>query len=70
MALAGGEAGDDGKTVVEKLEKYIGAGAVLPRDYKSTDVTRRGEKQAKLEAYWEGLKERASWQKLYLSGLF
>ncbi|EAU93133.1 hypothetical protein CC1G_12668 [Coprinopsis cinerea okayama7 len=69
VKLAGGSVDDDGKTVVEKLEKYVGAVLALPRDF-SGDAGGRGEKQAKLGAFWDALKERPSWQKLYGQGLF
>lgn len=61
--------GDDGKTVVDKIESKVGIGAFLPRDY-SADIARRGDKVAKLAVFWDVLKTRASWQKTYGAGLF
>jgi len=70
-AHAGATTGDDGKTVVEKVEKLIGVGAtVFPRDYSSSEQDRRGEKQAKLGVFWDALRERDSWQKIYGAGPF
>lgn len=67
--ICGATVSDDGKTVVDKIESYIGIGAFIPKDY-SPDVTRRSEKVAKLAVFWDSLKGRGSWQKLYGEGLF
>lgn len=67
--LCGVSGSDDGKTAVEKIESYIGVGAFLARDY-SADMTRRGEKVAKLGVFWESVKGRESWQKIYGAGVF
>ena len=69
--LSGAVAGDDGKTVVDKIESKAGIGAFLPRDY-SADIVRHGEKEkvVKFGVFWDGLKLRGSWQKIYGDGLF
>ena len=67
--LSGAVAGDDGKTVVDKIESKAGIGAFLPRDY-SADAVRRSEKVAKLGVFWDGLKTRSSWQKTYGEAVF
>ena len=51
--LAGGTNSDDGPTIVKKLEAYIGS------EFK-------GEK---LSGFWDAVRERKSWQKVYGGGL-
>lgn len=67
--LCGAVVGDDGKTVVDKIESKVGIGAFLARDY-SADAARRSEKVAKLGVFWDVLKTRPSFQKTYGAGLF
>jgi hypothetical protein len=71
--LAGGTAEDDGNTVVAKLETHIGNGFVLPKDFQATDAQRTDSQQgyqSKLSAFWDAVKERPSWKKVYGNGLY
>jgi hypothetical protein len=73
IKLAGGTAEDDGSTAVGKLETYIGNGFVLPKDFVVTDAQRTDSQQpyqSKLGAFWDAVKERPSWQKVYGKGLY
>jgi glutathione S-transferase len=54
--LAGGTCSDDGHTVVKKLEEYIGGG------FK--------DEESKLGGFWDAVRERKSWQKVYGAGLY
>lgn len=56
MKLAGGTSSDDGHAIVKKLEEYIGGGFKVGED--------------KLGAFWDAVRERKSWQKVYGGGLF
>jgi len=70
VKMCGGTAADDGKTVVEKIEKFIGAGKVsLPKDFSLPADINRKDKQTKLGAFWDVLRERPCWQKVYKEGL-
>ena len=73
VKLSGGTPEDDGRTIVKKLEEHIGDGFALPKEYVK-DVARRErlghDREAKLEAFWDALKERESWKKVYQHGLF
>jgi len=51
--LAGGTNSDDGHTIVKKLEEHVGS------EFK-------GEK---LSVFWDAVRERKSWQKVYGGGL-
>jgi hypothetical protein len=71
--LAGGTAEDDGSRAVGKLEAHIGNGFVLPRDFQATDAQSTDSHQpyqSKLGAFWDAMKERPSWKKVYEKGLF
>ncbi|KAJ3506893.1 hypothetical protein NLJ89_g6613 [Agrocybe chaxingu] len=73
VKLAGGTASDDGATVVRKVEEHIGGGFRLARDFLSEQATRENlkeEKKAKVAAFWDAIRERASWRKIYGDGLF
>lgn len=60
--LADGKSSDDGHTIVKKLEEYIGGGFKVP--------VNEGVEQSKLSAFWDAVRERKSWQKVYGGGLF
>jgi hypothetical protein len=62
--LAGGTAEDDGNAAVAKLETHIGNGFVLPKDIQADS------QQSKLGAFWDAVKERPSWKKVYGKGLY
>lgn len=68
--LAGATAEDDGRTAIEKLEKRIGEEELLPHEVKWNGLEREGgESQSKLSAFWDLVKERPSWKKIYGAGL-
>ncbi|KAF8227425.1 hypothetical protein L208DRAFT_1424732 [Tricholoma matsutake] len=73
VKLAGGTAEDDGNTVVTKLEAHIGNGFILPKDFQDTDaqgIDSQEARRSKLSAFWDAVKERPSWKKVYGNGLY
>ncbi|KAE9408113.1 hypothetical protein BT96DRAFT_849721 [Gymnopus androsaceus JB14] len=58
ISLAGGKADDNGNAAFEKLEKHIG-----------TSRSEGPRSNTKLSAYWDAVKERPSWKKVYANGL-
>jgi hypothetical protein len=66
--LSGGTKDDNGKTIVVKLEEYIGGGFVIPRDFLADQA--RNEKQTKIGAFWDIVRERPGWKKVYADGLY
>jgi hypothetical protein len=73
VKLSGGTPEDDGRTIVKKLEEHIGDGFALPKEHVK-EVARRErlghDHEAKLGAFWDALKERESWKKVYQRELF
>lgn len=77
--LSGAVASDDGNTAVGKIELHIGGGFSLPKDFTVAEARRRAglaatnldstERQNKLAAFWDVMKERPSWKKVYANGL-
>lgn len=77
--LSGAEVGDDGNTVILKIEGHIGNSFSLTKDFSVAEARRRAglpatnisltERQARLAAFWDAVKERASWKKVYADGL-
>ena len=77
--LSGATAADDGNTVVRKIEAHVGAGFSLPKDFSVTEARRRAglpttnvppnERQSRFAAFWDAIKERPSWKKVYADGL-
>ncbi|KAL1951884.1 hypothetical protein VTO73DRAFT_1033 [Trametes versicolor] len=77
--LAGANASDDGNTAVGKIELHAGGGFSLPKDFSVAEARRRAglaatnldstERQNKLAAFWDVMKERPSWKKVYANGL-
>ncbi len=77
--LCGADVQDSGNAVVEKIETHIGEGFTLPKDFSVAEARRRAglppgnvsptERQTRLAAYWDAVKERASWKKVYADGL-
>ena len=78
-SLSGATVSDDGNAALAKIEAHIGDGFALPKDFSIAEARRRAgipatnaeptERQAKLAAFWDAMKERASWQKVYAGGL-
>jgi hypothetical protein len=69
VCLCGGNVNDDGATIVKMLEDYIG-GVKLARDFVVEPARGKGEKQSKLGAFWDVMRERPSWKKIYEDGLY
>jgi len=77
--LSGASPADDGNTIVRKIEAHIGEGFSLPRDFSVAEARRRAgvppaedeadEHQARLASFWDAIKERPSWKKVYADGL-
>ncbi|KAI5898526.1 uncharacterized protein SCHCODRAFT_02612356 [Schizophyllum commune H4-8] len=65
IRLAGGTNGLDGKAAVSKLEQHVGGGFTLPKEFKTAE----DETISKLAAFWDSMRERASWKKVYGDGL-
>jgi len=65
VALVGGTSSDDGRTVVKKIEEHFGGMLVLPKNHQVG-----GRKDSKLAMFWDAIKDRASWKKIYKTGLF
>lgn len=55
--LAGATAEDDGKTMVKRLGEKIGETTVE-------------DKRTKAGTFWDGMRDRGSWKKVYGRGLF
>lgn len=73
VKLAGGTKNDDGETIVLKLEKYIGGGFVIPRNFLAEQVRHENvkhEKQTKIGVFWDAVRERPGWKKVYGDGLY
>jgi len=76
--LSGAEVSDDGSTLVRKLEEHIGDGFSLPKDFSVAEARRRAgvvtdtestERQSRLAAFWDAVRERGSFKKVYADGL-
>jgi len=68
--LCGGEAIDDGKTIVKKIEEHVGGGLKIPRDFLTRREDAKAEKESKLGAFWDAIRDRPSWRKIYGEGLY
>ncbi|KAL0581633.1 hypothetical protein V5O48_000449 [Marasmius crinis-equi] len=71
--LAGAAPSDDGDTAIGKLEKHIGNGFSVPRSTLAIDLMKvegdRPGSRSKLAAFWDTMRERPSWKKVYADGL-
>lgn len=71
---------DSGDTIIAKIEARIGDGFVLPKTFQAVvapDLTADpsleitpGAKRVKLAAFWDEIKARSSWKKVYGEGLY
>ena len=76
--LAGATASDDGNTVTSKIEAHVGE-LQLPKDFSVAEARRRAglppgnagatDRQNRFAAFWDAMKERPSWKKVYADGL-
>ncbi|KAI0692785.1 hypothetical protein BC835DRAFT_28078 [Cytidiella melzeri] len=77
--LSGASAADNGDSVVAAIETHIGEGFRLPKDFSVAEARRRAglpattvdpnERQTRIAAFWDAIKERPSWKKVYADGL-
>lgn len=71
VRLAGGSPSDDGDVAIKRVEKHIGNGFVFPEDFLSPAFSPFTEEKAvarsKLAAFWDAMKSRSSWKKVYVS---
>ncbi|KZT65595.1 hypothetical protein DAEQUDRAFT_697049 [Daedalea quercina L-15889] len=79
VSLSGGTLADDGTTVIGKLEAHVGDGFTLVKDFSVAEARRRAgltvtdpesnERCNRLAAFWDAVKERPSFKKVYKDGL-
>lgn len=79
VMLSGGSISDDGNTAIGKLEAHITDGFSLQKDLSVAEARRRAglpipdpetsERQNRLAAFWDTIKERPSFKKVYTEGL-
>ncbi|KAG2072618.1 hypothetical protein BDR04DRAFT_1141575 [Suillus decipiens] len=71
VRLAGGSPSDDGDVAIKRVENRIGNGFVFPEDFLSAAFSPFTEEKAvarsKLAAFWDAMKSRSSWKKVYAS---
>lgn len=71
VKLAGGSPSDDGDIAIKRVEKHIGNEFVFPKDFLSSAFSPFTEEKAvarsKLAAFWDAMKSRSSWNKVYVS---
>lgn len=75
----GASASDDGDAIIAQLEAKVGGNFAFPKDYQTTAVADAkvdpalavtpGAKRVKLAAFWDEMKARPSWKKVYAAGL-
>ncbi|GBE77977.1 hypothetical protein SCP_0108590 [Sparassis crispa] len=78
-ALSGGTVSEDGNTIVRKVEEHVGGGFKLPVDFLVSEARRRAgvvvsetestEEQSRMAAFWDAVRERGSFKKVYGEGL-
>ncbi|KAJ7783758.1 hypothetical protein DFH07DRAFT_789022 [Mycena maculata] len=67
VILAGGTAGDDGSVAIGKVEEYCGC--VLGKDFQVVDARQKDiAAVSKLAAFWDAMRQRESWKKVYRTG--
>ncbi|KAI1797928.1 hypothetical protein LXA43DRAFT_982656 [Ganoderma leucocontextum] len=77
--LCGATVSEDGTTVLGKIEAHVGDDFTLPKEFSVAEARRRAglpatniessERQSKLAAFWDAMRERPSWKKVYGEGL-
>ncbi|KAG5639225.1 hypothetical protein H0H81_005299 [Sphagnurus paluster] len=63
VSLSGGTYEDDGQTAIGKLETHIGDGFGLVKDAEE-------ESKSKLCVFWDAVRGRGSWKRVYGEGIF
>lgn len=76
--LAGANSSEDGSTITSKIEAHVD-GLQFPKDFSVTEARRRAglppgnvqgnDRQNRFAAFWDAMKERPSWKKVYADGL-
>lgn len=79
ISLSGGTLADDGATAISKVEAHVGGGFSLVKDFSVAEARRRAglpvtdpeskERQNRLTAFWDAVRERPSFKKVYKDGL-
>lgn len=74
--LSGGKITDEGDVAITKVENHIGSEFHFARDFAAPAAGGaprqdggRPVYQSKLAAFWDAMKERSSFQKVYANGL-
>lgn len=77
--LSGATPSEDGNAVLAKIEAHVGDGLTLMKEFSIAEARRRAgipaagveptERQSKLAAFWDSVKERSSWKRVYGEGL-
>lgn len=72
VKLAGGSPSDDGDIAIKRVEKHIGNEFVFPKDFLSSSAfspftEEKAVARSKLAAFWDAMKSRSSWNKVYVS---
>ena len=53
---------------MKRIEEKVGV--KLARDFVVEPGRGKGEKQSKLGVFWDGIRERVSWKKIYEGGVY
>ncbi|THH01810.1 hypothetical protein EW026_g956 [Hermanssonia centrifuga] len=77
--LSSATGSEEGNDVVNKIEAHIGGSFSLPKDFSVAEARRRAglpstnvsptERQSRFAAFWDAIRERPSWKKVYADGL-
>ena len=74
--LSGGHITDEGDEAITKVETHIGSEFKFARDFTpplpggAPRQDARPDYQSKLAAFWDAIRERASFKKVYANGLY
>ncbi|KIJ21778.1 hypothetical protein PAXINDRAFT_165173 [Paxillus involutus ATCC 200175] len=73
VRLSGGSGNDSGDVAIKKVEQHINTSFVLPQDFPSTPVSGltkdKAMLQSRLAVFWDAMRGRSSWEKVFASGL-
>lgn len=69
--LSGGSIKDDGDAAITKVEAHIGGDFHFPKEAPAVAgaAGARTTAQSKLSAFWDAIKERPSFKRVYVGGL-
>jgi len=70
VKLAGGAYENDGNAAIGKLEGHIGGGFALAKDFQVEDGKGTAIYHSKLGAFWDVMKTRGSWKRVYGHGIY